>query len=136
MAEFDDLRKSIAQTVSEREDNTRAQFLLRNQTQKLQTRIAQLSRSNDDKAAEQIKALRSQADELNTAKTRLEGEFTRLKGVETGLLTDFAQFADPRVNIGRLDDGHPILLFPLRIETRFKRVQSDQRVLFQLWVRV
>ena len=136
MAEFDDLRKSITQAVSEREDNSRAQFLLRNQTEKLQTRIAQLARSNDQNAAAQIRALQSQVGELSAAKTRLEGEFTRLKGVETGLLTDFAQFADPRVNIQRLDDGHPILLFPLRIETRFKRVQIDQRLLFQLWVRV
>ncbi|HEY6189580.1 MAG TPA: hypothetical protein VIW80_18145 [Pyrinomonadaceae bacterium] len=136
MAKFDDLRESIARTVSEREENSRAQFLLRNQTQKLQTRIAQLSRSNDDKAAEQIKALQQQADRLAGEKQRLEGEFTRLKGVETGLLTDFAQFADPRENIGLLDDTHPILLFPLRIETRFKRVQVFERRLFQLWVRV
>lgn len=136
MAEFDDLRESIARTVSEREENSRAQLLLRNQTQKLQTRIAQLSRSNDDKATEQIKALQQQADRLADEKQRLEGEFTRLKDVETGLLTNFAQFADPRENIGLLADTHPILLFPLRIETRFKRVQVVQRTLFQLWVRV
>lgn len=136
MAEFDDLRESIARAVSEREENSRAQFLLRNQTQKLKTRIAQLSRSNDDKAAEQIKALQQQIDRLADKKQSLEGEFTRLKDVETGLLTDFSQFADPRENIGRLDDAHPILLFPLRIETRFKRVQVLERTLFQLWVRV
>jgi hypothetical protein len=136
MAEFDDLRKSIARTVSEREENSRAQFLVRNQTQKLQTRIAQLSRSNDDRAAEQIKTLQTQANLLNTEKKRLEREFTRLKGLETGLLTDFGEFADPRQNIQRLDDTHPILLFPVRIETRFKEVRVRERSLFQLWVRV
>ena len=136
MAEFDDLRKSIARTVSEREENSRAQFLVRNQTQKLQARIAQLSRSNDAKATEQIKALRQEADRLNNDKQRLDGEFKRLQQVEIGLLSDFSEFADPRINIGRLDDSHPILLFPLRIETRFKRVQVVERTLFQLWVRV
>ena len=44
----------------------------------------------------------------------------------------FAQFASPKAALRQLPDRHPILLFPLRLETRFKTVDRQD----QLWVRV
>jgi hypothetical protein len=44
---------------------------------------------------------------------------------------------DPRRDVGRLSDELPLLLFPLRIETRFKQVPVRGRLLrHELWVRV
>src|SRR5262245_56481770 len=45
----------------------------------------------------------------------------------------FEPFTTPQEALGRLDDRHPILLFPLRLETRFKTGTQGQP---QLWVRV
>jgi hypothetical protein len=136
MAEFDDLRKSIVDAISERERISRDHFVLRNRTQKLQAQIAALSRSNDEQAADRIKALRGQIAELDREKQQLQDVITRLKGLESTALGNFSKFSDPRENIQRLDDSHPILLFPLRIETRFKTVVDGQRTISQLWVRV
>jgi hypothetical protein len=46
---------------------------------------------------------------------------------------DFEAFTDPKETLRRLPDRNPILLFPLRIETRFKR---NERGVTELWVRV
>jgi hypothetical protein len=48
-----------------------------------------------------------------------------------GLWEAFGAFASPKDALRQLPDRHPILLFPLRLETRFKTV-DDQA---QLWVR-
>lgn len=39
---------------------------------------------------------------------------------------------NPEIDVQQLDDSYPILLFPLRLETRFKKIGSQN----QLWVRV
>ena len=52
------------------------------------------------------------------------------------LSTQFELFADPTANVTRLDDSTPILLLPLRIETRFKELVDGDRTRNQLWVRV
>ena len=57
-------------------------------------------------------------------------------GLTTGLYQQFEPFLDPRTNLERLSDQYPILLLPLRLETRFKTVQIDDQSRQQLWVRV
>ena len=46
---------------------------------------------------------------------------------------NFSEFADTKATLRRMPDRDPILLFPLRLETRFK---SGDRGQPQLWVRV
>jgi hypothetical protein len=54
-----------------------------------------------------------------------------------GALEAFALLSDPREEIGRLSDAYPILLFPVRLETRFKEVPGDEgAVRSELWVRI
>ena len=51
----------------------------------------------------------------------------------------FEAFSDPRNAIARLDDGIPLLLLPLRIETRFKTIGGGlpgAAAHSELWVRV
>jgi len=63
----------------------------------------------------------------------LEQEAARLKERGAGLWDQFAAFSDPREALQRMSDRTPILMFPLRIETRFKQTA---RGVPQLWVRV
>jgi hypothetical protein len=54
----------------------------------------------------------------------------------------FAVFSDPRQNVERLSDSAPFLLFPVRIETRFRTVSAgnfrevNAPTKHQLWVRI
>ena len=49
----------------------------------------------------------------------------------------FDPHSDPRKEVERLQDGSPFLLFPVRLETRFKTIVEDDRTQReQLWVRV
>ncbi len=45
-------------------------------------------------------------------------------------------FSDPREELRRLPDQHPILLFPVRLEVRFKQLGAPGDLRHQLWVRV
>ena len=49
-----------------------------------------------------------------------------------GMWEAIDEFASPKAALRQLPDRHPILLFPLRLETRFKTVDRQA----QLWVRV
>src|SRR4029079_951198 len=54
------------------------------------------------------------------------------------VLSRFGGFTDPRRNADRLPDDSPILLLPLRIETRFGTTVEEQtgRERHELWVRI
>ncbi len=62
--------------------------------------------------------------------------YTEALKKEWAVLKGFSQFTDPIKNIASLQDDCPILLFPLRLETRFKKVEQQGEVVDQLWVRV
>lgn len=63
-------------------------------------------------------------------------ERTRL--FEQGIWQQFLPLNDPREELDNLDDRTPILLFPLRMETRFKKITEQQNggEQNQLWVRI
>src|SRR3954466_11965722 len=89
---------------------------------------------------EQLEAAAQQAaEQRDVARRRLADARASLGAAGA----QFAEFSDPRRNIGRLSDTAPFLLFPVRIETRFKTITAPQRpgvvVLpprHQLWVRI
>ena len=55
---------------------------------------------------------------------------------EWSRLNEYSQFTNPLENISALEDTYPILLFPLRLETRFKKVGREGQTVDQLWVRI
>src|SRR6185295_18090899 len=63
---------------------------------------------------------------------------TRAQANESALSGRFARFTDPREGIQRLNDTIPILMMPVRLETRFKSLASRAGTpsVNQLWVRV
>lgn len=66
----------------------------------------------------------------------LAAEFETAEAAEREHLALFVDFTDPREHIGRLSDRTPILLMPLRIETRFKQAAEFGGRSDELWVRV
>ncbi len=127
MGEFEDLRKVIGEARNRRERLSHDLFAALEGGRKIQRRLDLLSRSRAPEARE-ITALRRQAAALGETATRLGRELDHSLVEERAAVAGFGRFSDPRENIGRLDDRIPILLFPVRLETRFKAGQ--------LWVRV
>jgi hypothetical protein len=72
-------------------------------------------------------------DRLATDRARLEAA-SKAQG---RFVRDFEPFTDPRRQLNRLSDDFPILLFPVRLETRFKTVaRRGGGTQHQLWVRI
>ena len=67
-------------------------------------------------------------ERLNAARGRLKAmtaQLDRARERETADFTTFVDFTDPRKHIGNLSANTPILLFPLRIETRFRLLEDS-----------
>lgn len=58
------------------------------------------------------------------AETAARAALTKANAALAKSLSAFQQMADPRREIGNLPDSDPFLLFPVRIETRFKTLES------------
>lgn len=63
----------------------------------------------------------------------LEQQATAHQLAGAAIWRDFEAFIDPKTGLENLEDQYPILLFPLRLETRFKTNAQGTK---QLWVRV
>jgi hypothetical protein len=107
MTDFDDTRKGLTDWRAEREQTHDALLLAREAVKRGQ-------RGAEGRVRE------------------LEQTVASLDASGADLWMAFGKFASPKDALRQLSDRHPILLFPLRLETRFKTVDRQA----QLWVRV
>ena len=131
----------VAAAQSQREGANQALHVAREQRAKLERQKKRLLRhfdANDDRLQREIAVLDERIARAATVLERRRQEYAALSERVAGLFEEAAPFTDPRQMIDRFNDAYPILLFPLRIETRFKTVieprTGDRRP--QLWVRV
>lgn len=119
-------KRSDLKTTSQKANNVdrRRDQLLRE--------IAINARDGDARLAE----LKKSQDELAQAVERSRGAYRGALKEEWARLHEFAQFTNPIENTAALPDTHPILLFPLRLQMRFKKLQREGKTVDQLWVRV
>jgi hypothetical protein len=143
VADFDDLRRQLRDARAVAAAIDRALAATRQRLKRIDTRqagLARVSRPNDDDDRH-----REARERLARDKAAAEAELRRLRGRrdeairgEAGLRLDFGVFTDPRKGIERLDDRTPILLMPVRLETRFTTVDVPGAAAPapQLWVRI
>jgi hypothetical protein len=131
MADFDQIRQELRAAREMRDHASRARAVTQARLKAIATESAQLARAFDPDDPRHA----AEAARLKEAKGRAESDLARQRSVlasaiedEGRLIRDFAIFTDPREGIERLNDAIPILMLPVRLETRFKGSQ--------LWVRV
>jgi len=140
MAEFDEVRDELGRVRSERDAAKVAQSQARERLRRLAASESTLDRTfNPDLPEHQAERARLRAERAE-AEHVLGAQRERLNAAklrESEVFANFAAFTDPREVIERLDDGIPILLMPVRLETRFiTTVNVAGANLAQLWVRV
>ena len=92
------------------------------QQRALTQQITQLSRtlnSADRNAVGQMANLQAQLTQATADAQTKQTALQNAKQVVTAAQEGFASFTDPTKNLGLLSGQDPILLFPVRLETRF-----------------
>jgi hypothetical protein len=90
----------------------------------------------DPDAVKRRKELEQLAGEAEAAAQAESAKASQARADALAALKDFAEFSDPRTNIGLLSDRSPLALLPVRIETRFADVGTAAEPRPQLWVRI
>lgn len=139
MADYPDIREALRRARENRETASSSLAAARERLKRLRAQQETLGRGFDPQNA------RHQRDREQLAQIVLEGEAAvdhakaahgNAREIEAGVLKELSRFTDPRTNLGRLNDLTPILMMPLRLETRLKTVTVENREQAQLWVRV
>jgi hypothetical protein len=130
---FDEYGQQLHQTRLQKANVQRELFEHKEKVKQLQAEQARLQRIFDPQNENHQQRQAQLLDQLERAQAHAyisEAVFSRLSESETAHFERFAEFTDPRTQVSHLDDQFPILLMPLRIETRW-RIQEKE-----LWVRV
>ncbi|MEQ1720379.1 MAG: hypothetical protein ABL887_04615, partial [Nitrosomonas sp.] len=138
MTNFKDTQEQIDLARRQQQQSRKDWFVTKEKLRKVERRMESIRRRSDGGAKEQLQSLlrEQEIQRANAAKLQAEFKQNRQALIDQELL--FEVFSDPTKNISQLNDMHPILLLPMRIETRFKRIASTgdpDGVINQLWVR-
>src|SRR2546425_115149 len=123
MAEFDQVRQELRAARSVRDQAAQALALTRERLKRIDQDAAELARVFNERSPQHV----ARAGRLREEKDRAEADAQLQRDLhasaiasEVQLIGAFAAFTDPREAIERLHDSTPILLLPVRLETRFK----------------
>ena len=139
MAEFDDLRQQLQQSRSQRDAAADRVQQAKEDLKRLAAEEAALNRvfnPRDQEQQRERERIKSQRADTEGALKSGQAELRQIDDRLGKAIQDFAVFTDPREAIGRFNDQIPILLFPVRLETRFKTITENRTRRQQLWVRV
>jgi hypothetical protein len=141
MAEFEQLRDQLRQARNNVESAADAVIRAQERLKQISAQESALDRVFNARDQQHI----AERHRLQEEKARAQAELTRQRDArgtalagEADILKDFVRFTDPREGIVKLDDATPILLMPVRLETRFKTINAPgaPAPLRQLWVRI
>jgi hypothetical protein len=132
MAEFDVLRERIAADRRRSDELQREALLAHEATRKVELALAEARAHAGTDHDPNVQRLLVAAQEATDRSEKLRGTYADLRAELDERIGVFGRLADPREQLPRLPDRVPILLMPLRIETRFK---PDLPGGPELWVR-
>jgi hypothetical protein len=114
------------------------------QAQKAQAALdLAIRQQNVGQKGNNLAQLQAEAKRAAAARDAAKASLQQSRASLAGVAGDFSVFTDPRQNVERLSDQIPFLLFPVRIETRFRKIVAPTPpglaappVKHQLWVRI
>jgi hypothetical protein len=133
MAEFERLRDELAEGRRKLEYRRQKAHLAREAVRQHERALETFERTETERGGRERERLEGLLKGARTRARMLDEGLGRRSARVAGQFKAFEVFTDPRESLGRWPDSHPILLFPLRLETRFKLGDAGQP---QLWVRV
>ncbi|MGZ8202619.1 MAG: hypothetical protein ACXWUB_05155, partial [Burkholderiales bacterium] len=141
MAAFQELQQKLSRTRSAHEEAQRALLRTSDQLAQVDAQLRDLERwasRDDEQGSAKRRALEEKRRRLLETRQQREATFGTIKGELADLYPAFwDEWTDPRLHAGQMRDDIPVLLFPLRLETRFKSVTGrDGAQQRQLWVRI
>tara|TARA_R110001606_G_scaffold41275_1_gene111564 strand:- start:10632 stop:16577 length:5946 start_codon:yes stop_codon:yes gene_type:complete len=136
MPDFIQLRTDLRQAKKSQRQTGQELFLTKEKLKKVKQRREQLLRSkNADSNV--FNELERQERSFNAQIHEAEGRWEEQIQVTERLLKKFIPLTDPIEGIQQFSDRIPILMFPVRMETRFKKTQViGDGIQHQLWVRI
>jgi len=136
MPDFREIQGNLQNAKRSREQSRQSVFLSEEKLKKLAKEKENLLRSYSTDS-EVVQHIIAKENSLKSQIADGRGQLQTDIKAELDILNIFQPFTDPREHIQQFSDDLPILLFPVRLETRFKRVTGDTGgVQHQLWVRI
>jgi len=133
MAEFDSARDELAGARGEAA-RVRADALLAHEAvRRAEQALAALERTAGARQRKDRARLEKNLRDAKEWRGQVAAERAALDAAELEAVRGFAAFSDPREQLGKLSGQYPVLLLPLRLETRFKQDAGGRP---QLWVRI
>ncbi|SFF10847.1 hypothetical protein [Nitrosomonas sp. Nm166] len=137
---FNDAQKQMNQAQAARRQQELELFTAKEKLAKLGRAKDKAARFSEQEAA----ALAKQEKALQKQMQKIKSSLLDAQAAELQARLAFKDFSDPRKHLSQLSDDTPILLFPLRIETRFKTLTrrgapataAAPAAHHELWVRV
>src|SRR5690606_12624975 len=121
MADVDEVRRALAQATEATQRATHARVRAAGEVRRAERELAAAQRSGD--RADLARA----TEQLETARERAARANGIYREAREALLADLelaVPVTDPRELIEGLSAEHPVLLFPVRLEVRFKSVDA------------
>jgi len=133
MTDFEEQRGELARLRQELEQNRELSLLSREAVRQSERALAELARRGGRRDQDEQARLQARLEQASAWAAQSAEDAAGLRAAEAEVLKAFDLLSDPRQQIGIFSNRHPILLFPLRIETRFKTNPNGAP---QLWLRV
>lgn len=126
LSDFEQPRDALAEHRAELTRAKEASLLAGEQVRQAERALAEYGRTASRRDQVERERLEAALQGAKERASKLGAQIDGLHERELGLVRDFAAFTDPRRSIGQWSDRYPILLFPLRLETRFKPGPAGQ----------
>lgn len=128
MADFKQLQQDIRIARTASNAGTKQLIETKEKLRSVEKQLKEAARLSNGNDSDTINALQRKKEGLEREIKALDVSVRTNKSNAFGLLGTLVQLEEPAKQVERLSDAYPFLLFPLRLETRFKSSQ--------LWVRI
>lgn len=140
MPDFHEIQKALFEARTAQNRAAEDLFRVNEQLKQNSLELEQIGRWFNPNNPEHVQfrdTLKQKQKKLQGFKNEHQRTFDRLKGELADLYPIFwEEWTDPRRHTEKMNDDFPVMLFPLRLEIRFKTVNNRTGQQQQLWVRV